>query len=390
MTVHRCADAEGRAPLQTSPGGSGRRAGDRWSPRTALVPCPWTPTAAFVIADADATTCRSSTRGWRSTARARLQACCAIRSAGRAFRGTTPWRPTGAARRCTPISASRQTSATSSAKRCNATRPEPSPFALLAGSPSSTARDRRAAGRPTRTPWSRAAVRRAPQPYLFRRDYVTNSNDSYWLSNPHQPLEGFPRIIGDERTPRTLRTRIGLLLTQARVDGTDGLARPGSPDGTCSTSCSATAVRRRADPRRAGGDVPRAAGRPGPRRPRCAASPSATPATSWRAGTCARTWTRAAPSCSGASGTTSMSATSPTPGGRVRSTSPTPSTRPNTLDATHPGVPVALGQRRSTDLQAAGVPLDVGSATSSTSIANGMRIPIHGGPGDPHGQFNAI
>jgi acyl-homoserine-lactone acylase len=52
-------------------------------------------------------------------------------------------------------------------------------------------------------------------PHLFRRDYVTNSNDSYWLSNPKQPLEGFPSIVGDERTARALRTRLGLLM----VDG---------------------------------------------------------------------------------------------------------------------------------------------------------------------------
>ena len=47
----------------------------------------------------------------------------------------------------------------------------------------------------------------ARMPSLFRDDYVTNSNDSYWLSNPAQPLEGFARIIGDERTERSLRTR---------------------------------------------------------------------------------------------------------------------------------------------------------------------------------------
>jgi acyl-homoserine-lactone acylase len=62
-------------------------------------------------------------------------------------------------------------------------------------------------------------------PSLFRDDYVTNSNDSYWLSNPEQPLEGFDRIIGDERTQRSLRTRSGLLMVQQRLDGTDG--RPG-------------------------------------------------------------------------------------------------------------------------------------------------------------------
>jgi acyl-homoserine-lactone acylase len=52
------------------------------------------------------------------------------------------------------------------------------------------------------------------EPHLFRSDYVTNSNDSYWLSNPAHPLEGYARIIGDERTPRTLRTRIGLIMTK--------------------------------------------------------------------------------------------------------------------------------------------------------------------------------
>jgi acyl-homoserine-lactone acylase len=65
------------------------------------------------------------------------------------------------------------------------------------------------------------------EPYLLRNDYVTNSNDSYWLANPHQPLTGFARIIGFEKTARTLRTRIGLLEVQARIDGTDGQGPPG-------------------------------------------------------------------------------------------------------------------------------------------------------------------
>jgi acyl-homoserine-lactone acylase len=52
-------------------------------------------------------------------------------------------------------------------------------------------------------------------PSMFRADYVMNSNDSYWLTNLHQRLEGFPRIVGDERTARSLRTRLGLLM----IDG---------------------------------------------------------------------------------------------------------------------------------------------------------------------------
>lgn len=58
-------------------------------------------------------------------------------------------------------------------------------------------------------------------PHLFRDDYVHNGNDSYWLSNPNEPLEGFARIIGDERTERTLRTRLGLVMVEDRLAGTD-------------------------------------------------------------------------------------------------------------------------------------------------------------------------
>ncbi len=47
-------------------------------------------------------------------------------------------------------------------------------------------------------------------PRIRRKDYVTNSNDSYWLSNPDEPLEGYSPIIGPERSARTLRTRAGL------------------------------------------------------------------------------------------------------------------------------------------------------------------------------------
>ena len=63
----------------------------------------------------------------------------------------------------------------------------------------------------------------ARMPHLTRDDYVTNSNDSYWLPNPAQPLTGFPRILGEENSVRSLRTRLGLKLVQGRLAGTDGL-----------------------------------------------------------------------------------------------------------------------------------------------------------------------
>jgi acyl-homoserine-lactone acylase len=67
----------------------------------------------------------------------------------------------------------------------------------------------------------------AALPRLIRDDYVTNGNDSHWASNPEQPLEGYDRVIGDERTMRSLRTRLGLLMVQERIAGTDGLRGKG-------------------------------------------------------------------------------------------------------------------------------------------------------------------
>jgi len=64
-------------------------------------------------------------------------------------------------------------------------------------------------------------------PTLRRDDHVSNMNDSFWLTNPDQPLEGYSRLIGDERTQRTLRTRIGIKQLQQRLDGSDGLEGKG-------------------------------------------------------------------------------------------------------------------------------------------------------------------
>ena len=58
----------------------------------------------------------------------------------------------------------------------------------------------------------------AEMPRLTRADYVTNSNDSYWLSNPDAPLEGYSPIIGPERTARSLRTRAGLSMIAELIE----------------------------------------------------------------------------------------------------------------------------------------------------------------------------
>lgn len=62
------------------------------------------------------------------------------------------------------------------------------------------------------------------QAALLRTDYVTNSNNSFWLANPNAPITGIPMVQGDTATERSARTRSGLLMIQQRMDGSDGLA----------------------------------------------------------------------------------------------------------------------------------------------------------------------
>ena len=62
-------------------------------------------------------------------------------------------------------------------------------------------------------------------PMEVRKDWVMNSNDSYWLPNPKQPLEGYAGIIGCERCERSLRTRMVDHYVLDRLAGKDGLAK---------------------------------------------------------------------------------------------------------------------------------------------------------------------
>ena len=46
-------------------------------------------------------------------------------------------------------------------------------------------------------------------PKLERSDYVQNSNDSFWLTNPQQPLSGYSLLYGRTGYMQTLRSRMG-------------------------------------------------------------------------------------------------------------------------------------------------------------------------------------
>jgi len=60
-------------------------------------------------------------------------------------------------------------------------------------------------------------------PVLSRADYVQNSNDSAWLSNPAAPLTGFSPVVNREGAPLSMRTRIGISQLHTRLSGSDGL-----------------------------------------------------------------------------------------------------------------------------------------------------------------------
>ena len=50
-----------------------------------------------------------------------------------------------------------------------------------------------------------------------RQDYVTNSNDSYWISNPRDPYRQLSPILGDHEKALTLRTRSNFIETEALI-----------------------------------------------------------------------------------------------------------------------------------------------------------------------------
>ena len=228
-------------------------------------------------------------------------------------------------------------------------------------------------------------------PHLFRRDYVTNSNDSYWLSNPATRSTA-SRGSSATKAPRSLRTRIGLIMTAQNAK------RRVHPADDAERGLQQPAVRRRSDARQTWS--------------RCATSTRAARVTSrprptgrsqsatlhvLRSGTCTRTPARVARFSSADSSTTCPAR---------RRTLPTPQRHvcavledavrlddavhtPNGLNTADPEVLAALGDAIN-DLNTAKLPLDVTVGAVQYVEKNGVRYPIHGGTGDPNGDFNAI
>jgi acyl-homoserine-lactone acylase len=57
------------------------------------------------------------------------------------------------------------------------------------------------------------------QAATIRRDYLTNSNDSYWISNPRSPHPALSPILGSHATELSLRTRSNFIETEAMIAG---------------------------------------------------------------------------------------------------------------------------------------------------------------------------
>jgi acyl-homoserine-lactone acylase len=64
-------------------------------------------------------------------------------------------------------------------------------------------------------------------PYLFRYDYAFNANGSHWLTNPRQPMTGYPTLFGPEGARHNQRTHAGIQMIEQRLQGTDGLPGKG-------------------------------------------------------------------------------------------------------------------------------------------------------------------
>ncbi|MEV0822037.1 penicillin acylase family protein [Nonomuraea rubra] len=65
------------------------------------------------------------------------------------------------------------------------------------------------------------------QPRLTRADYVANSNNTPWMTNPAAPLTTYGQVWGATRTDVETRPRVSLDMIARRLSGTDGLGAPG-------------------------------------------------------------------------------------------------------------------------------------------------------------------
>jgi acyl-homoserine-lactone acylase len=229
----------------------------------------------------------------------------------------------------------------------------------------------------------------AKEPSLMTRDFVENSNDSFWLANPAHPLTGFPRIMGQSGTypgPVDLRTRSALTMVMSRISGTDGLGPPGFTFQDMKNLMFS--------------DIQYGASLVKPQLvSMCRSFPGALAPTSegtipvgdscsvlaaWngrenpgsRGAVLFREFWENALGVSGGPWTHPFSAANPV-------------NTPYGLNTGSKGVQQAFGDALAA-LTAAHLPYDVALGTVQYVVRNGKQIPLPGGPGDPDGEFDGI
>jgi acyl-homoserine-lactone acylase len=214
-------------------------------------------------------------------------------------------------------------------------------------------------------------------PVLHRRDYVENSNDSPWLTNPRSPLTGYPRIVGDVRTEREPRTRMGITQVEEQLGA---FTRQGMQD--------LLSANRSWVGERAAADVAAL----------CAALPGGVAPTSG-GGT-----VEVGRACAALSGWDRRMTTASRGGllfeqfwlraariervWRVPFDPADPVATPHTLDTANPLVARALGDAVA-ELRAAGIAPDAPLGENHYVVRNGARIPVPGGHGS-QGVLNMI
>ena len=234
-------------------------------------------------------------------------------------------------------------------------------------------------------------------PHVFRDDYAENSNDSYWLSNPRQPLETnpapcpcipFARIIGDQRSARGLRTRLGVTMLEEFIYGFHGKVQSKFDRQQMQDMVF--------NDRQYGGELARDAAVS-----MCEAfplgvaptTPPSSPVAVDSACEALRKWdlTENIDSHGAVLWREFWSAAIAVQGGpwKVPFDVSNPVDTPNTLDTSNPLVQRAFGDAVAT-LKGYAIPLDSPLRPLQYAQRGAVRIPIHGGPADPNGTFNAI
>jgi acyl-homoserine-lactone acylase len=230
------------------------------------------------------------------------------------------------------------------------------------------------------------------EPVLLRGDFTENSNDSYWMTNPAQPLTGFPRVIGQsglsvpgaEGADLGLRTRSALTMIarQASGAGASGFTFSGLKSLMYSDiQYGATLVKGqlvamcRAFP---GGQAPTSNG-PGT----IAVGDSCNVLAAWDG--------KENPGSRGAVLFRAFWGNAlALPGGPWSHpfTAADPVATPYGLDTASTSVQQAFGDALA--MTAAHEPYGTKLGSVQYVLRDGTRIPLPGGPGDPDGEFNAI